>query len=679
MSIIIENEKEECFVFCKGSPKLIAGRSIIETLPPDYQDQVNNICKNGLRMISFGFKQIDKNFVKKIHRSQVENDLVFLGFYVMENQLKDGTKKTIKALRECNIKNTMISGDNIYTCIAVSIESGIIMKQNEVFIGEIIYTGEGDGAGIMNMHMSSQIGKNDSHMISSYNRQTFGKGDSVFKNKEKTEKNLYSDNSNSGFLNVQKQRKESDFSKMSEVSTYAFGQKFEFDHIDKYHKGAFIGTQIPKKIEQYIDKMTNNFEIRFVSIGSKKNNIGTNIKFKEGGKFHKIWTFKDIYEKKDSNLVLGMTSESFIVLLCKIIRNEKDYNLKKNMMQYLAHSCRTFGEVNYEMKKEIIKFIKTYKNSKYLTGYVGDGTNDCEALREADVSMALGEFDISIAAPFVSKEKNISSILTLIKEGKANLTNGFYNFRFFIFFTTCQFCGLLLLFFFYISWNASQLIWMDLVILTVFGYLISSFRPGKLTSEIPKSSLFNKRLMISLFLQILFSLIILITSYYILRNHGYSFYKRPIDIIDEHAKESGHINIEQEFYDNHFLFIVINNFFVIYFFTINFRGRFREKLFKKPLTICYLFFMFAMNIIWLNLANNYNGFEIFITTFLKKTFHIPEMPGIWKCFLIILVFNMFAIVLIELLVDYYDRKYQKRKNNERIEKCKIFRFLTLRK
>jgi magnesium-transporting ATPase (P-type) len=666
MSVIIENNQGECFVFCKGSPKLIERRSIPETLPEDHQDQVNSICKDGLRLISFGYKKIEKKYVEKITRAQAERDLVFLGFYVMENQLKKETKKTIKTLRESDIKNIMISGDNIYTCTAVSLESGIIGKDNEVFIGEIIFTGEEEDLNTYDHHGQSYQNTNNLELPQ---RPTFG-------NKSNFSSNLEPKSDANEFQKSQKMEKDlSDFTKISGTTNMStFGKRFEFDLLNLFHKGILDkNTDLPLQIENYLTFMTNSFDIKFISIGSKQKKVGKHLKFKEGGIYNKIWTFKDIYEKKDSKIVIGLSSESFIILLCKILKTESNYNIRKNMLQYLAHSCRTYGEVSYEMKKEIIKFIKAYKNSKFLTCYVGDGTNDCEALREADISMALGEFDISIAAPFVSKTKNISSILTLIREGKASLTNGFHNFRFFIFFTTCQFCGLMLLFYFYISWNAAQLIWMDLSMLTVFGYLISSFKPGKLTSDIPKSSLFNKRLMVSLTLQISASLIMLIISYYILRNNGYSFYELPITKFDDKEKQTGHIETERSYCDNHFLFILVNNFFLIYFFIINFRSKFREKLYKKPLTLFYLIFMFGMNIIWLNLSNMHSEFNIF----LKKWFEIPPMEGIGTFLAIILTINSLITIIIEVSVEFFDRKYQKSKTEQRKKKCKIFKFINL--
>lgn len=324
------------------------------------------------------------------------------------------------------------------------------------------------------------------------------------------------------------------------------------------------------------------------------------------------------------------------------------------------------------MKREIIEFIKTHKKTKYLVGYVGDGTNDSEALQAADVSIALGEFDISIAAPFVSKVKNISCVVALMCEGRANLVNGFHNFRFFIFFTFCQFTGLLQLLFFYISWNAAQLIWMDLIMLTAFGYLISSFRPSKLSPHIPKSSLFNKRFLISLSLQILASLVIMIIGYNYMRKNS-SFYEYPVDKFSEHEKQTGHIDMNRDYSDNHLMFMMVNNLFLIYFFITSIRSRFRESLTRKPLTILYMIIMMGMNIFWLGLANSHSELDMFI----NHWFYIPAMPGAVHFVSILLVINSVLTIVIELAVEYVDRKNSKHKLQERQDKCRFFKFVNL--
>ena len=75
MSVVIEDEAGDCFVYCKGSPKLIERRSQNWSLPADYQEKVIDVCRDGLRLLSFGFKQVSKEIVFKASRKELESKL----------------------------------------------------------------------------------------------------------------------------------------------------------------------------------------------------------------------------------------------------------------------------------------------------------------------------------------------------------------------------------------------------------------------------------------------------------------------------------------------------------------------------------------------------------------------------------------------------------------------------
>ncbi len=56
---------------------------------------------------------------------------------------------------------------------------------------------------------------------------------------------------------------------------------------------------------------------------------------------------------------------------------------------------------------------------------VGDGANDCGALKQADSGLALSDAEASISAPFTSKIMNISATITLLRNGRAALATNF--------------------------------------------------------------------------------------------------------------------------------------------------------------------------------------------------------------------------------------------------------------
>jgi cation-transporting ATPase 13A3/4/5 len=52
----------------------------------------------------------------------------------------------------------------------------------------------------------------------------------------------------------------------------------------------------------------------------------------------------------------------------------------------------------------------------------GEGANDCEALKAADIGVSLGLAEASIAAPFTSKNDTIECCVTILREGKASVS-----------------------------------------------------------------------------------------------------------------------------------------------------------------------------------------------------------------------------------------------------------------
>jgi cation-transporting ATPase 13A2 len=84
---------------------------------------------------------LHKTSFLKIHstkRDDIENNLHFLGFLVMENKLKPVTSETIKTLNNCKVRTIMATGDNTLTAISVARQCQILDKDHDVYFGDII-------------------------------------------------------------------------------------------------------------------------------------------------------------------------------------------------------------------------------------------------------------------------------------------------------------------------------------------------------------------------------------------------------------------------------------------------------------------------------------------------------------------------------------------------------------
>lgn len=72
-------------------------------------------------MLALASKTLNINYLKsqKVTRDEIEFDLQFLGFLVMQNKLKPVTTGVIQTLNQANIRTIMATGDNVLTAISV--------------------------------------------------------------------------------------------------------------------------------------------------------------------------------------------------------------------------------------------------------------------------------------------------------------------------------------------------------------------------------------------------------------------------------------------------------------------------------------------------------------------------------------------------------------------------------
>lgn len=107
------------------------------TVPSDYDELLSYYTHKGYRVIACATRHLHKlSWVKaqKMTRTEVEHDLVFVGFIIFENKLKPSTAPILKELTASNIRTVMVTGDNILTAISVARKCGLLERHAHCFV-----------------------------------------------------------------------------------------------------------------------------------------------------------------------------------------------------------------------------------------------------------------------------------------------------------------------------------------------------------------------------------------------------------------------------------------------------------------------------------------------------------------------------------------------------------------
>ncbi|XP_055580031.1 probable cation-transporting ATPase 13A4 isoform X5 [Falco biarmicus] len=151
--------------------------------------------------------------------------------------------------------------------------------------------------------------------------------------------------------------------------------------------------------------------------------------------------------------------------------------------------------------------VEEFQKLDYFVGMCGDGANDCGALKVAHAGISLSEQEASVASPFTSRTPSIACVPELIKEGRAALVTSFCMFKYMALYSTIQYLGVLLLYWQLNSFGNYQFLFQDLAITTVIGVTMSfTGACPKLVPYRPPSQLISPPLLLSVVLNILFSL-----------------------------------------------------------------------------------------------------------------------------------------------------------------------------
>ncbi|KAL3496791.1 hypothetical protein BJX62DRAFT_192959 [Aspergillus germanicus] len=118
------------FVGVKGAPETI--RTMLVNTPPNYEETYKYFTRNGARVLALAYKylsteaELSQGRINNYTREDIESELTFAGFLVLQCPLKDDAIKAVRMLNESSHRVVMITGDNPLTAVHVARQVEIV-------------------------------------------------------------------------------------------------------------------------------------------------------------------------------------------------------------------------------------------------------------------------------------------------------------------------------------------------------------------------------------------------------------------------------------------------------------------------------------------------------------------------------------------------------------------------
>ena len=110
-------------------------RKDLEQFKTNIYENNENMAKNALRVLAFGYKTIDKLPESKEEIQKLETDLTFIGMVGMIDPPREEAKRAVEKCKTAGIKTVMITGDHKITATAIAKQLGILENEEEAITG----------------------------------------------------------------------------------------------------------------------------------------------------------------------------------------------------------------------------------------------------------------------------------------------------------------------------------------------------------------------------------------------------------------------------------------------------------------------------------------------------------------------------------------------------------------
>ncbi|KAB8232178.1 putative P-type ATPase [Aspergillus alliaceus] len=196
---------------------------------------------------------------------------------------------------------------------------------------------------------------------------------------------------------------------------------------------------------------------------------------------------------------------------------------------------KVFARMSPDEKHELVEKLQSLD---YCCGFCGDGANDCGALKAADVGISLSDAEASVAAPFTSRQFDVSCVPILIREGRAALVTSFCCFKYMSLYSAIQFSTVSFLYTSASNLGDFQFLFIDLVLILPIAIFMGWTGPYPILSrKRPTADLVSRKVLTPLLGQIIICVLVQLVAYKAVQSQPW--FKAPeIDLDNSNIENS---------------------------------------------------------------------------------------------------------------------------------------------
>ena len=572
MTTISKNINETYFkAFCKGSPEKLRELCKPETIPLNFDDTLNIYTSKGYRVLAMAAKGLIMDFQQSqsISREQVEKNMIFLGFLIVKNKLKEKTKESLTKYDQADLRMVMATGDNILTAICVSKECNLIGKNQEMFSCELEKDEKGKEVLVWKKIEGNDEEEENSSGEFNNSLNSLNKHSNGDKNNEETHLN----------------------ESQSNISLY---ELYPPEQINGSNNKPVNIIEEKNNKSSKNHKLRMEDEIELIDYDGKKvtNSSRISNRTQEISVFDINEDESPLTKSKNDNFGIALTGQVFEKLfkLNQKYVNKKDEKLKNihQSFRLVLKNGRVFARMAPEHKALL---VEAFKKEGFTTLMCGDGANDCAALRTAHVGVSLSAEEASIAAGFTSKTPDVSCIFELLREGKCSLTTSIQTFKYMMLYSMIQFICVTLMMIYITYLSDFQFLVSDLFIIFPLEWFLAMTHPySNLTYHYPVSGLLSFPVISSIIVQTAIVFVFQFVGYKILKKH-YGF--ENICDFDENEDPT-------PCHENTIFFLIAHFQYLTLAIAFSVSKPFRERIYKNWALMIYLILVYFYSI-WITI------------------------------------------------------------------------------